>query len=336
MHHPLGCPPHCSQHHVDHQTSAEKARLLWIAFLLIGGFAIAELSVGWFSHSLALLAEAGHMGSDAVALGLALWATWIARLPASNQATFGYRRVEILAALANGMGLMAVAVWIGWEAIAHLQAPPAEILSLPMLITAILGLGINSLNAFLLHDDSHHDLNLRGAFLHMVADAISSVGVILAAIAIWALHWNWADGAISLAVALFIALGAVPLIRQSLHIVLEKTPVHLDLSQLQSHLQSFAGVMAVEQLRVWTIALGQDALSAQLRVDIQTGIGRDRLLQKIQTSLQQEFGIQDTFLQMTALPAQPISLSVPPRIDQISLSVSESSSQPLPNNFANP
>lgn len=250
------------------------------------------------------------MLSDGVALGLALLATWIARLPASNQATFGYRRVEILAALVNGIGLVAVAIWIAQEAVSRLNAPPDEILSVPMLITAGVGLIINSLNAILLHQGSDHDLNLRGAFLHMVADAISSVGVIIAAIAVWSLGWNWADGAISLVVAVVIVIGAIPVVRQSLHILLEKTPDHLDRDQIQVHIQDFEGIEAVHNLRVWSIALGQDALSAHLTVSIKDGEGRDRLLRQIQTSLQQEFGIQEIFLQMTALPVVNLSHSL--------------------------
>ena len=299
--HHLGCPASCNQHHIDLRASAAKAKQLWIALGLISSFAIAELAVGWFSHSLALLAESGHMISDALALGLALLATWIARFPTSNQATFGYRRVEILAAFANGIGLALVALWIGWEAIARLQAPPDQILSLPMLITAIVGLAVNSLNAFLLHDNSHQDLNLRGAFLHMVADAVSSVGVIVAAIGVWQFQWNWADGAISLGVAGLIGVSAVPLIRQSLQILLEKTPSHLDLPQIQTHLLSFEGVESIERLKVWTIALGQEALTAELTTSLRDGSDRDRLLRQIQASLEQEFGIRETCLQMTAL-----------------------------------
>lgn len=322
--HLLGCSQHCNHSPIEPQ-GPEKSRLLWIALILIGSFSIAELVVGLASHSLALLAESGHMLSDTLALGLALLATWIARFPASEQAPFGYRRVEILAALTNGLGLVAVAVWIAWEAIARLQAPATEILSLPMLVTAIVALGVNSLNAFLLHDHSHHDLNLRGAFLHMVADAISSVGVIFAAVAVWLLGWNWADGAISLVVAAFIGVGAVPLIRQSLHILLEKAPSHLDLELLQAHLQSFEGVEGIETLRVWTIALAQDALSAHLTVNLRDGLERDRLLRQIRDSLQQSFGIQEIYLQLTAplvtsLVIEPVSLSVPPRLELISQS----------------
>jgi cobalt-zinc-cadmium efflux system protein len=303
--HSLSCPPSCN--HYEVRPAGDKARSLVMALILLLGAALAEFSVGLVSHSLALVAESGHMLSDGLALGLALLATWIAQFPSSQQATFGYRRIEILAALANGLGLLVVASWIVWEAMTRLQAPSEEILSVPMLITAMVGLGINSINAGLLHRDSHHDLNLRGAFLHMVADALSSVGVMLAAVVIWQFGWTWADGAVSLAVGVLIAIGAVPLIRQSLHILLEKTPSHLNLEQIAAHLNSFAGVVAVDHLRAWTIALGQDALSAHLTVSCNDGSKRDRLLQQMQISLQQEFGISEVFLQLSAgLPLEVI------------------------------
>jgi cobalt-zinc-cadmium efflux system protein len=218
----------------------------------------------------------------------------------SPQATFGYRRVEILAALVNGLGLMTVAGLIAWEAIARLQAPPQEILSQPMLITAAIGLGINLLNASLLHTHSHDDLNVKGAFLHMLADAVSSVGVIVAAIAVLLFQWNWADGAISLGVAILIAIGTVPLIRQSLSILLEKTPDHLDVVRLKAYLENFEGVKSVDRLCVWTIALRQEALLVQLTVELREGEKRDRLLAQMQTSLRQEFGLAEVFIQMAA------------------------------------
>ena len=217
-HHSTDCVHGCASES-EGITRSNKVRLLWTALVLVGSFSLAELAVGLWSHSLSLLAESGHMISDALALGLALLATWFAR-SSNSEATFGYRRIEVLAALANGVGLVAIAVWIGWEAITRLQSPPADILSLPMLITASIGLGVNSVNAFLLHDSSHHDLNLRGAFLHMVADVISSVGVILAAIAVWLMQWLWADGVISLFVSGLIIVGAIPLIAQSLNVLL--------------------------------------------------------------------------------------------------------------------
>ena len=193
-----------------------KVRLLWTALVLVSCFSLFELAVSFWSHSLALQAEAGHMISDSLALGLSVLAAWSAQFRLFSKGSFGKLRLEVLAALFNGMGLVAIALWIAIEAIANLQSPPDDILSLPMLITASVGLGVNSINAFLLHDSSHHDLNVRGAFLHIIADLISSVGVVLAALAVWLMHWFWADGAIGLFVSGLIFISAIPLIGQSL------------------------------------------------------------------------------------------------------------------------
>lgn len=301
-----------------------KLRLLWTALVLIAAFSLVAWAVGHYSQSLALMAEAGHMLSDCGALGLALLATWIGRWPASPKAPFGYRRVEILAALVNGLGLVAIALWVGHEAIERLQHPAREILGVPMLVTAAVGLGVNLVNASLLHDHSHHDLNLKGAFLHVVADALSSVGVILAAIAIWWLGWDWMDGVVSLGVAGLVLAGAVPLIRQSLEVLLEKTPAYLDAAAIQTHLEQFEEVLEVNQLRLWAIAPGQEALAAHLTVAIQDGAGRDRLLQRMQQSLQATFGLRDTVLQMSSpRPAPSFNLSIPERLEMIQTLSSE-------------
>ncbi len=215
-------------HHTTHGSqlagAPSKVRLLVTALILIFSFSLAELGVGLFSHSLALLADSGHLASDCLALILALLATWIAQRRRSSDVPSGNNRIEVLAALVNGLGLVAIAFWIGWEAVERLQSPPVEILSLPMLATASVGFGVNSINIFLLHKDSHNDLNLRGAFLHVLADAASSIGVILAAIAVWALHWLWADGVISLLVSGLIIISATPLIIQSLNALFSKSP----------------------------------------------------------------------------------------------------------------
>ncbi|MGJ3247315.1 MAG: cation diffusion facilitator family transporter [Elainellaceae cyanobacterium] len=303
--------PECDRHTPgSNADSSAKNRVLWTALILIGGFAAGEFAMGIISHSLALVAESGHMVSDSIVLGIALLASWIARFPASNNATFGYRRVEILAALANGIGLIGVAGWLGWEAIARLHEPHLEILSVPMLITALVGLGVNGINVWLLHGHSHHDLNVRGAFLHMMADVMSSIGVILAAIAVWAFDWIWADRVASIAVAVVIAVAAVPLIRESLHVLLEKTPTHLNLSEIQAHLENFEGVLTAYNIRLWAIAPGQETLSAALAVTLSEGQARDQLLQHIQVSLQQEFGLHDVVVQMSSpVWSKPINLS---------------------------
>ncbi len=212
-----GCG-HC--HTADSQTfdAVAKRRQLSIALLLIGGFAAVEFIVGHLSHSLVLVADSGHMVSDGLSLALALLAAWGAQRARQRPAIEGAptQAWETWAALVNGLSLTVIAGWVAWEAIDHLQAPPPEIASLPMLITASIGLAINSANIAVLHRGSQHDLNLRGALLHVAADALSSIGGIVAAIAVAAFHWIWADGAVSLFVAGLISLSAVPLVVQSL------------------------------------------------------------------------------------------------------------------------
>lgn len=208
------CPAHNPQ---------TKQRQLLTALLLVGSFSGVECAIGLSSHSLALVAEAGHLVSDCFALLLALFATRIAQSPmqwgwiGENTVTIKpSRSPETWAALLNGLGLVAVTFWIIWEAIERFQTAAPEISSLPMLITAIIGLIVNGINIAVLHQGSDTDLNLRAAFLHVVADALGAIGVIVAAIAVAAFHWMWADGAISLAIAILILGSTIPLIRQSI------------------------------------------------------------------------------------------------------------------------
>ncbi|MFM7426598.1 MAG: cation diffusion facilitator family transporter [Elainella sp.] len=293
----------CCVYHQGFQPNPQAVRSLWIALLLLVGAAGLELGLGLMSHSLSLVAESGHLLADGLALGLSLLAAWLAQLPSSQSATFGYRRVEILAALGNSVALLIVAGWIGWEALVHLAGSGEQILSEPMLIAAILGLAVNGVNLRLLHQDSQWDLNLRGAWLHLLADLLSSLGVLAAALLIWLWGWSWADGAISLGVAVLIGATAIPLLRQSLHVLLEKTPLHLDADQIQQDILAFDGVVAVQTLRLWTIALGQEAISAQITVSFLEGSRRDRLLQALQTHFQQA-GFSEIFLQLSA--GQPL------------------------------
>jgi cobalt-zinc-cadmium efflux system protein len=201
----------CGHSHAVAERSRPSQRLLSLALLLILSFAVMEWVVGWFSHSLTLMADAGHMASDGLAIALAGFAVWLSRR--QNQGT---QRWESWAALVNGLALAAIASWILWEAVSRLQHSEQAIASLPMLMTAGIGAVVNGINVSLLHSSSHESLNLRAAFLHVVADMVSSVGVILAAIAIAILHWNWIDGVISLLVAGFILYNAIGVIQQTL------------------------------------------------------------------------------------------------------------------------
>ncbi|MGK7926899.1 MAG: cation diffusion facilitator family transporter [Spirulina sp.] len=198
----------------------KKTRLLQLALLLLGCFFVAELLAATFSHSLSLVADAGHVFSDIAALGITLTATWLTSRFEEKDSRSPFSRVpsqiEAIAALVNGISLLGVAIWVGWEAILRLSSPHSEVQGLPMLLLAILGLIVNGINAMGLYRCSCGDLNLKSAFFHVVADVVSSLGVILAAIAVMWLHWFWADGVVSLLVCSAIALLALPLLVQSL------------------------------------------------------------------------------------------------------------------------
>jgi cobalt-zinc-cadmium efflux system protein len=288
----------CSENLDNGNQNRQKTQLLSITVCLLAGFFVTEWSVGLWSGSLSLQADAGHILSDIAALGISLCASWLAQQPAVGRATFGHRRIEIMAALVNGLTLLAIALFICWEAL-HRFEDPHGISELPMLAVAVVGLIVNLLNMTLLHPHSHDDLNLRGAVLHIVADTASSVGVIVAAVAIHLWNWLWADAAMSLVVACFTGLSALPLVRESLSILLEYAPKSIQPDVLETSLKSFPQVLQVEKLYVWRVSREQVMLCAHLMVDCRTVEERDRLLGKLQTHLQQNFGIHETTLQLT-------------------------------------
>ncbi|MGB7487884.1 MAG: cation diffusion facilitator family transporter [Phormidesmis sp.] len=206
------------------QPSDHKLRVLRAGLLLSGGFSLFEWTAGWWSQSLTLMTDAGHMLSDCLALSLAIGAAWLAHLAVRQKQTLGPQKAEIAAALANGVGLLVLAVWVMWEVLNRVQgggeggfqgSGHAVGSSEVVLVTAIVGLGVNIMAASILHDHSQHDLNVRGAFLHVLADTVSSAGVIVSAVLIWAFHWCWVDEVVSLCLAVVIGIGALPLIFES-------------------------------------------------------------------------------------------------------------------------
>ncbi|MFW9258770.1 cation diffusion facilitator family transporter [Nostoc sp. CALU 546] len=277
----------------------QKSKVLWITVGLLAVFFIAEWSVGLWSKSLSLQADAGHILSDITALVISLLASFLAQQPAKKKATFGNQRIEVLAALLNGLSLLAIATFIIQEAIQRWQHP-ATILGLPMLGIAVLGLIVNLLNITLLHPHTHNDLNLRGALLHVIADTASSVGVIIAALAVHLWDWWWADVAISLVVAAFTGLSAFPLVQESLKIFLEYAPESIDPIEVEISLQSFPGVVQVEKLHIWTLSLNKVMLCANLTVECTTIQERDRLLTKLENHIRKTFNITEITLQLTS------------------------------------
>jgi cobalt-zinc-cadmium efflux system protein len=200
----------------------QKQRQLITAIALVLGFALSEALMGAWSHSWALVAEAGHLVADSAALGLALWATLTTR-PALKSGWIGSHTLEIhdrsssetWAALINSVGLVVAAIWIGLEALAHLHQPNEDIAVLPMLLTAIVGVLVNGVNISILHSGSQSDLNLKGALLHVIADLMGSMGVIVAAVAVAVMHWMWADCAVGFVIAILMTLSAIPVMVQS-------------------------------------------------------------------------------------------------------------------------
>ncbi len=227
---------------------------------------LAEVAGGLISNSLALLADAGHMLTDVAAVGLALFVAWIARRPVTSQKTYGYLRLEILAALVNGSALFVIAATIVWEAVKRLDAPPVVE---PKILfgVATLGLLANVVSMRLLHAGHEHSLNIRGAYLHVISDLLGSVGAMLAGAIIWFTGWSLVDPIISVLVALLILGSAWRLVRESVEVLLEATPRHIDLAVVESKLRAIPNVSAVHDLHVWTVTSGVVAMSGHMVVE---------------------------------------------------------------------
>ena len=243
----------------------EVVRLKWVLTITLV-FMVAEIVGGFFSRSLALLADAGHMFTDVAALSLSLFAMRLAQRPPSKTKTFGYVRLEILAALINGATLLVIACLILIEAWQRLRSP-VEINGIMMLSIAILGLGVNVVGAALLRSHAHDNLNVRGAYLHVLGDLLGSVGAIVAGVIILTTGWAPADPIISVVIALLILYGAWKLVREAAEVLLEAVPTHVDMDVVLNALRSIEGLDEVHDVHVWTLTSGFVALSAHGVID---------------------------------------------------------------------
>jgi cobalt-zinc-cadmium efflux system protein len=269
--------------------------VLAVVLVLTASFTVVEVIGGLLTRSLALLADAGHMLSDNLSLGIALFAVWLAGRPATPERSFGYQRAEILAALANGVTLVAISIWIFIEAYARLWEPP-EILGGPMLVVATLGLLINALAAIILSRSAGESLNTQGALRHVIADTLGSVGAIIAAAIILLTGWRYADPLVSAAIGLLILGSSWKLLRDSTNILLEATPRSIDAEEVGRIMAGAQGVEEVHDLHIWTITSGFPALSAHVLVGQSEDCHARR--RDLEDLLLREYGIEHTTLQV--------------------------------------
>lgn len=270
------------------------SRRLGAALLLAASYMTAEVVGGLYTGSLALLADAGHMLSDVAALALALVAMWLAGRPAPVRRTFGNHRAEVLAALANAVALVVIGVFVITEAVERLSSPP-EVLAGPMLLIATGGLVVNVVALFILRGGQKESLNVRGAFLHVLADALGSVGAMTSGALIWGFDWRWADPVASFVIALLVLFSAFVLLRQTLAVLMQSAPAGLDVGEVRRAMEEVPHVVDVHDLHAWTLASGKDLLTAHVVIDDEAS-WHDRLL-SLTSLLRDEFGVQHVTLQ---------------------------------------
>jgi len=292
---------HGHPHHQHGDGSGDRqelgARLGWV-LALTATFMVAEVAGGLISHSLALLADAGHMLTDVAALGLSVFAMRLAQLPPSRKRTYGYVRFEILAALVNGAALLVIAGMILAEAWERLRAPGSIDAGI-MLTVSTLGLGVNVVGAALLHRHAHDSLNVRGAYLHVLGDLLGSVGAIVAGVVVLTTGWTPIDPIASIAIALLILYSAWNLVREAADILLESAPGHVDMRTIDAELAEIDGLDDIHDVHVWTLTSGFVALSAHGVIDDVTQ--HTRILEEVRARMRSR-GIQHVTFQIELRP----------------------------------
>ena len=286
-------------HTHPHQRSAPASGPRWRRSLattlaLSAAYMVAEVVGGLVANSLALLADAGHMLTDVAALGLSLFAMWAAQRPVTRERTYGYHRLEILAALINGATSITIAILILVEAVRRWRNPPAVAGGL-MLLIACGGLVVNLVALRLLRGGRRENLNVRGAWLHVLADALGSVQVIVAGALIAAFGWRWADPTASVLIAILVAYSSWGLLRDAVGVLMEGTPGGLDVDEVGNAIMATPGVRALHDLHVWTITSGFVALSAHVVVEPDCP---DDVLWHIRTVLRERFDITHSTIQV--------------------------------------
>jgi cobalt-zinc-cadmium efflux system protein len=280
--------------HMHAHPAGRGSRALALTLILVGGYTIVEFVGGLLTDSLALLADAGHMLADVTAIALALFARWLAQRPVTLQRSFGFRRAEILAALANGVTLVAIAIWIFIEAAQRFTDPP-DVLGGWMVAIAAVGLGVNLAAASILREHGGN-LNVQAAFRHVLADTLGSLGTVAAGIVILTTGWLYADPLVGAAIGVLVLLSSWTILRDSLRILLEATPAGIDAAEVGRRMAAAEGVVEVHDLHIWTITSGFASLSAHVLV--RGGDDCHARRRELEAMLAREFGLEHTTLQV--------------------------------------
>ncbi len=277
------------------ETPPAPVKALSLVFAMTGTFFLFELFGGWWAGSLALIADAMHMGVDLIALGMTLFAAVMSRRPPDAKRTFGYKRLEVLAAMANGAALWVATGIILREAYARLEFP-LPVAAPQMLAIAAAGLICNSISGAILYSSSRKNINMRGAFLHVMSDTAGSLTAMISAVVIMRTRWYQADAIASVAICVGIVLTSYWLLRDSIHILLEGAPAHLDLEKIRQALEGLSGVKEVHDLHLWSLTQGSESMSGHLVVEA----GRDSadVLREAAVSLKENFGLSHVTLQI--------------------------------------
>ena len=286
-----------SNHHGHSHTREASRRNLAIALGLTAGYMVVELVGGIMANSLSLLADAGHMVTDAGAIGLALLAMWVAGRPASIERTFGLHRTEVLAALANAFGLWLIAGLIFFEAYHRFLDPPSVNGSL-MLVVGGIGLLVNLAAAAVLHRSAKESLNVEGAFLHVISDVLGSIAVIGAGLLILTTGWVLGDPIFGGIIGLLIVISSARLLWKVLRVLMEGTPTHPDLHGLCQRLEQLDGITGVHDIHAWSITIGYDSLSAHVTADMAILSSPGQVLERLRNIASQEFGISHVTIQL--------------------------------------
>ncbi|MCC7429590.1 cation transporter [bacterium] len=285
-----------SGHNHSHKHShSENRKYLTFAFVITVSFMFIEIIGGYVSGSLALLSDAGHMFSDAFALALSIFASKISTKAKNGAKTFGYQRTEIIAALINGMTLILIAGLICFEAFERFVVP-SEVKSLEMLSVATLGLFVNLLSAWILTKGSNENLNVKGAYLHILGDALGSVGAIFGGILIYFTNWLYVDPIVSVLIAILIIFSSANLLKETFNILLEGTPQHINFEKVRNSILCVGNILSVHDLHIWSLTNGEEILTCHL---VSNGeIENEFLLQKINSMLKSSYHVTHTTIQI--------------------------------------